>query len=58
MPQNEINCIQIIKLISADFGLCLLVLHCFTVLSREFQKEGPQFLIAQSENIFFVLLIL
>ena len=40
------------------FRKCLVVLHCFTVLSREFQKEGTQFLIAQSENIFFVLLIL
>ena len=40
------------------FRKCLVVLPCFTVLSREFQKEGPQFLIAQSENIFFVSLIL
>ena len=27
------------------FRKCLVVLHCFTALSREFQKEGPQFLI-------------
>ena len=36
----------------------LMVLLCFIFLSQGFQKVGPQFLIAQSENIFFVLLIL
>ena len=40
------------------FLKCLVVLQSFKVLSKEFQKVGPQFLIAQSENIFFVLLIL
>ena len=40
------------------FLKCLVVLQCFTVMSNEFQKDGPQFLIAQSENIFFILLIL
>ena len=47
MTQNEINCIQIVKLISADFGQCLVILQCvLTVLSKEFQKEGLEFLIA------------
>ena len=60
MPQNEINCIQIVKLISTDFRSVWwkVVLHCFIGMSKEFQIEGPQFLIAQSENIFFVLLTL
>ena len=59
MPQNEINCIQILRLISAArFRKRLVVWQCSTVLSNEFQKEGPQFLIAQSENMSFVLLIL
>ena len=57
MPQNEINCIQIVKLIqqfSEVFG-CFAMSYSFV---QRIPKECPQFLIAQSENIFFVLLIL
>ena len=55
MPQNEIICIQIVKLLSADMHVYFAI---FTVLSREFQKEGSQLLIAQSENISILLIML
>ena len=32
-----------------------MILLCFKFVSKEFQQQGPQFLIAQSESIFFVL---
>ena len=41
-----------------DFELiqkCLVVLYCYIFLSKEFQKVGPQFLIAQLEHIFCFL---
>ena len=52
MPQNEISCIQIVKLISAAvisevFGGFAM----FYSFVQEFQKEGPQFLITQSQHI-------
>ena len=45
------NWFQLILKVFDNFAL-------FHILSKEFQKVGPQFLIAQWENIFFVLLIL
>ena len=56
--QKEINLMQIVKLISTDFWKCFVLLQCFKVLSKEFQKAGSQFLIEQSANIFCVLLML
>ena len=58
MPQNEINyCIQIVKLISADFGSVWCFCNALQFCPKKFQKEGPQFLIAQSENVFVCFII-
>ena len=48
MPQNEINCFQIVKLISADFGSVWWFYNVLQFCSKNSKKEGPQFLIAQS----------
>ena len=53
MPQKETSCFHIAKLISAGFRNVWWFCNVLQFCPKNSKKEGPQFLIAQSENIFF-----